>query len=327
MNSASFYRQNRLLHRNFPAEKGFSQRPEPCYNDVTSGLGTMSVKAVYNQGWSLDEVQWQDFDASKVVPWMLTAVKAAALVEFNAPDYVSYLKRVFPDAPTQAVIEQWGREETQHGRALGRWAEMADPSFSMNDAFARFREGYRPAHFTGQDVVSIRGSRRGEMISRCVVESGTSSYYSAIRDSTDEPVLKEIAGRIAADEYRHYKLFFEIQRAQSEPDMPFWRKLMIAVGRINESDDDEISYACYCAAVPREREAEVPYVRAQFAKAAYNTTLRVYRRRHVQKLAQMVSKAVGADPQGRMTKLAGALLWRMLRMRAGMSGVKAEAAV
>jgi rubrerythrin len=287
----------------------------------------MSAKAVYNQGWSLDEVQWQNFDPSKVESWLLTAVKAAALVEFNAPDYVTYLKRVFPDAPTQAALEEWGREETQHGRALGRWAEMADPSFSMKDAFARFREGYRPAHFTGDDEVSIRGSKRGEMIARCVVESGTSSYYSAIRDSTDEPVLKEIAGRIAADEFRHYKLFFETQHAQAEPDMPFWRKLMVAVGRINESDDDELSYAYYCAAVPREREATAPYVRAQFAKASYNTTLRVYRRRHVQKLAQMVSKAVGADPQGRMTKLAGALLWRMLRVRAGMSGVKAEAAV
>ena len=76
----------------------------------------------------------------------------------------------------------------------------------------------------------MRGSRRGEMISRCVVESGTSSYYTAIRDATDEPVLKEIAGRIAADEYRHYKLFYETMNAQAEPDLPFWRKLMVAVG-------------------------------------------------------------------------------------------------
>jgi rubrerythrin len=286
----------------------------------------MSAKAVYNQGWSLDEVQWQDFDASKVEPWMLVAVKAAALVEFNAPDYVSYLKRVFPDASTQAIIEQWGREETQHGRALGRWAETADPSFSMTQAFARFREGYRPAQFTGRDEGSIRGSKRGEMIARCVVESGTSSYYSAIRDSTDEPLLKEIAGRIAADEYRHYKLFFETLNAQSESDLPFWRKLIVAVGRVNESDDDELAFAYYCAAVPKERESMQPYVRAQCAKASYSTILRIYRRRHVQKLAQMVSKAVGADPQGRMTKLAGALLWRMLRMRAGLSGVNAQAA-
>ncbi|HWA90857.1 MAG TPA: ferritin-like domain-containing protein [Rhizomicrobium sp.] len=281
----------------------------------------MSDAAVYKQGWSLDDVRWDRFDPSKVEPWMLTAVKAAALVEFNAPDYVTYLKRVFKDARTQAAIEEWGVEESQHGRALGRWAEMADPGFDLGETFARFRAGYRPGHFDGDEEVSIRGSRRGEMIARCVVESGTSSYYSAIRDATEEPVLKEIAGRIAADEYRHYRLFFEILNAQAEPDLPFWRKLMVAVGRINESDDDELAYAYYCAAVPADREAATPYLRTQFSKASYNTSLRIYRRRHIQKLAQMVSKAVGVDPQGHMTKLAGALLWRMLRMRAGLSGV------
>lgn len=281
----------------------------------------MNERAVYSQGWSLDDIHWERFDASKVEPWMLTAVKAAALVEFNAPDYVTYLKRVFPDAATQAKIEEWGTEESQHGRALGRWAEMADPDFSLARTFERFRAGYKPAHFAGDDRVSVRGSRRGEMIARCVVESGTSSYYSAIRDASEEPVLKEIAGRIAADEYRHYKLFYETLNEQDEPDLPFWRKLMVAVGRINESDDDELSYAYYCAAVPEAREAATPYVRPQFSKASYSTSLRIYRRRHVQKLAQMVSKSVGADPQGHMTKLAGALLWRMLRVRAGLSGV------
>ncbi len=281
---------------------------------------------VYAQGWTLDDVQWSRFDAAKVAPWMVAAIKAAALVEYNAPDYVTYLKRVFRDAPTRAAIEQWGREEAQHGRALGRWAEMADPAFSLEAAFARFRAGYKPAHFDSADETSIRGSRRGEMIARCVVESGTSSYYSAIRDATDEPVLQEIAGRIAADEFRHYKLFYEMLNAQDEPDLPFWRKLMVAVGRINESDDDELSYAYYCANVPAERAVQIPYVRAQSAKASYNTSLRIYRRQHIQKLTQMVSKAVGADPQGRMTKLAAALLWRMLRMRAGLSRAAAEAA-
>jgi rubrerythrin len=286
----------------------------------------MSEGTVYKQGWTLDDVQWSAFDASKIAPWMVTAIKAAALVEFNAPDYVSYLKRVFSDAPTQAAIEQWGIEESQHGRALGRWAEMADPSFSLADTFARFRQGYRPDHFTGNDAGSIRGSKRGEMISRCVVESGTSSYYSAIRDATDEPVLKEIAGRIAADEYRHYKLFYETLNAQGEPDLPFWRKLMVAVGRISESDDDELAYAYYCAAVTKDREAATPYVRAQSARDSYNTVLRIYRRQHVLRLAQMVSKSIGADPQGHVTRLAGALLWRMLRVRAGLYGVSAEAA-
>ena len=70
------------------------------------------------------------------------------------------------------------------------------------------------------------------MIARCVVESGTSSYYTAIRDATDEPVLKEIAGRIAADEYRHYKLFYELFTSRMSRTLPFWRKLWVAVGRV-----------------------------------------------------------------------------------------------
>ncbi len=52
----------------------------------------------------------------------------------------------------------------------------------------------------------------------------------------------------------------------------------------------------------------------------------LYRRPHIQKLTQMVSKAIGVDPQGRITRLAGALLWRMLRMRAGLAGVAADVA-
>ena len=93
------------------------------------------------------------------------------------------------------------------------------------------------------------------MIARCVVESGTSSYYSAIRDATEEPVLKEIAGRISADEYRHYKLFYEILHKQDEPELAFWRKLWVAVGRVRESDDDELAYAYYCANVPPSRKS------------------------------------------------------------------------
>ncbi len=282
---------------------------------------------LYKQGWSLDDIDWAKFNASKVEPWMLAAIKAAALVEFNAPDYVAYLKRIFKDAgpETLASIEEWGREESQHGKSLGRWAEMADPSFRLDETFARFHRGYRPEHFASMDEISVRGSRRGEMIARCVVESGTSSYYSAIKDATSEPVLEEIAGRIAADEFRHYKLFFEMLHRQDEPDLPFWKKLLVAVGRITESDDDELAYAYYCATVPADQEAAIPYVRTAFAKAGYNTTLRIYRRRHIRKLTQMVAKAVGADPQGKLTRLAEALLWRMLRVRAGLSGVTADA--
>jgi hypothetical protein len=278
----------------------------------------MTAATVYRQGWSLDEVPWSAFDPSKVDPAILGAVKAAALVEFNAPDYVAYLKRVFHNSGSGTLdwIERWGQEEAQHGRALGRWAEMADPSFKLQDAFARFRKGYTPPHLAETAAeASIRGSRRGEMIARCVVESGTSSYYSAMRDATEEPVLAEIAGRIAADEYRHYKLFYDTLNAQAEPDISFWKKLWIAVGRVRESDDDELAFSYYCANVPPEKEAITPYNRKKYSRLASQTSMTIYHRHHVQKLVQMVVKVLGANPHGWLANVAGALLWRRLSAR------------
>ena len=281
----------------------------------------MAAQTVYRQGWKLDEIPWSAFQAHAVEPGMLSAVKAAALVEYNAPDYVTYLKRVFRNSGQDTLdwIEQWGAEESQHGRALGRWAEMADPGFRMEDAWARFRKGYTPAHFSDQEAEgSVRGSRRGEMIARCVVESGTSSYYSAIRDACDEPVLKEIAGRISADEYRHYKLFYEVLHKQNEPDLPFWKKLWVAAGRVRESNDDELAYAYYCANVPASEESAKPYDRKIYSRLAAKASMGIYRPSHIYKLVQMVAKAVGADPHGRLAYWGGDFLLWLMRRRAAV---------
>jgi rubrerythrin len=284
----------------------------------------MTAQPVYHQGWKLDDVRWDAFEPAAVDPALLAAIKAAALVEYNAPDYVTYLKRIFRDSGQETLtwIEEWGAEESQHGRALGRWAETADPDFKLQEAFARFRKGYTPPHFADQETdTSVRGSRRGEMVARCVVESGTSSYYSAIRDATDEPVLKEIAGRISADEYRHYKLFYDILHRQDEPELPFWRKLWVAVGRVRESDDDELAYAYYCANVPASEEAARPYDRQTYSRLAARTSMTIYRRRHIQKLVQMVAKVVGANPHGILANWGGALLWRVMQKKAASASV------
>ena len=42
-----------------------------------------------------------------------------------------------------------------------------------------------------------------------MVEIGTSSYYTALADATKEPVLQIICRQIAADEFRHFKLFYD----------------------------------------------------------------------------------------------------------------------
>ena len=152
--------------------------------------------------WTLETISWDRFDASKVDPEILRNIKAAALVERNGGDYRIYLSRVFADDPAfVAAVDTWANEEVQHGLALGRWAQLADPSWDFEAAFARFRAGYKLPLEASE---SVRGSQAGEMMARCIVETGTSSYYSALKDATEEPVLKQICGHIAGDEFRHY---------------------------------------------------------------------------------------------------------------------------
>ena len=145
--------------------------------------------------------------------------RAASLVEANAQDYVEYLRKVFKGDPeTMAVLERWGpRGATRRRtRPLSR---LADPTFDFAESFARFRAGYKPEHFVNADGL-VRGSRIGELIARCVVECGTSSGYTALRDAVDEPVLKQIAGLIAADEFAHYRLFYDLMQIQPEAKPP-----------------------------------------------------------------------------------------------------------
>ena len=49
--------------------------------------------------WHIDELGWDRFDPSKVDPEIVPLIKAAAMVERNAADYVTYLTRVFADDP------------------------------------------------------------------------------------------------------------------------------------------------------------------------------------------------------------------------------------
>ena len=138
--------------------------------------------------WHIEQVGWDRFDPGQVDPGIVPLVKAAAMVERNGDDYAIYLCNVFHDDPDfQQAARNWAVEEVQHGEALGRWAMLADPSWDYQAAFARFREGYKiPVEVDH----SVRGSRTGELIARCMVETGTSSYYTALGEGTAEPVLQ-----------------------------------------------------------------------------------------------------------------------------------------
>src|ERR1700761_7593488 len=94
--------------------------------------------------WTLDDIPWERFDRAKVSPDVLAVIKAAAMVERNGADYGRYLEGVFHDDPEfRATAIAWAKEEEQHGLALGRWAELADPDFKLDERFRQFTAIYQ----------------------------------------------------------------------------------------------------------------------------------------------------------------------------------------
>jgi rubrerythrin len=260
--------------------------------------------------WTLEDIAWDRFDAARVEPDLLRIVKAASLVEQNGADYAQYLCGVFhDDAAFQELAQRWGVEERQHGQALGRWAMLADPQFDHAAAAARFTAGFR----VDLDAsASVRGSRAGELVARCIVETGTSSYYTALAEATQEPVLKQICQRIAADELRHYKLFYtHLQRYLAAERLGRWGRLKVAASRLAEAEDDELAYAYHAA-----NEGGGPYDRRRCVAAYGRRAYALYRRHHVERGMAMIFKAVGLRPNGRLNSWLTRLAWWGLRRRA-----------
>ena len=265
-------------------------------------------------GWTLDDIDWTSFDAGAVDADLLAVVKTAALVEANAADYVAYLTDVFAgDDAFLTAIQSWGREEVQHGAALGRWAELADPEFDFAAALAAFRAGFQVPQGVSE---SIRGSRTGELVARQVVETGTSSFYSAIRDATREPVLKAVAGRIAGDEYAHYRLFRRhFARYQAAQPLPLRTRLHVAATRFAEAEDDELGWAWFAANVlPGDPAAD--YAGHDYPHEYWRRAVQLYRRPHIDNAVRMMLRAVALRPNGPLFKLAAGAIWRLTQWRA-----------
>lgn len=261
--------------------------------------------------WTLDDIPWERFDPSRVDPEILKIIKAASLVEHNGYDYARYLEGVFHDDPEFCEAAWgWAEEEVQHGRALAEWAKLADPDFDFDGAFERFRSEIKLPE--GVDT-SVRGSRVGELVARCMVEIGTSSYYSALANAVDEPVLADICQKIHQDEVRHYSLFRRhMERWQEKENVGFWHRLRIAVGRARETEDDELAFAYYAA----NHADEGPYDRETYMRAYMRRAYEVYGPGQVEKGITMFFRAVGIKPYRRLSEWLARAGHRFIQFRA-----------
>lgn len=204
---------------------------------VATNLPAGADCSAVGQRWSLDDIPWHAIrrDAVARSKAFFYLVASASLMESATHLYTENLVDFFVgDTEVTSWLEQyWLPEELQHGRALRRYVEMAWPEFDWEPAFGRFVEEFRP--FCDESLEAVRSL---EMASRCVVETGTASYYTTLSRASPEPVLKLLARRIAEDEVRHYKHFYRFFRRYRDTERPsraavapaLWRRLRMSGG-------------------------------------------------------------------------------------------------
>ena len=125
-------------------------------------------------------------------------------------------------------------------------------------------------------------------------------------------MLEQVCRLIAADEYRHFKLFYDhMRRYLAREKISVLRRLKIAAGRITESEDDELAYAYHCGNEP----TDMPYQHERCIAGYMGRAMGFYRYNHIERSMGMILKSVGLPPRGRLSTLASKLFWTILRRR------------
>ena len=212
----------------------------------------MSPNAAKALPWRLEDLPLDAIDLPRIRPRedMLFMLAAASFIEFASDTYASNLAAFFGDQPDIAewLSDHWEPEEVQHGRALRAYVLKVWPEFDWDGAYREFFVEY--SKLCGAE--GYEATRGLEMAARCVVETGTSTTYRAIRDFADEPVLVQLAENIRNDEVRHYKHFLKFfDRYDATEKNSRFRVLQSLKNRLVESRHSDVEIGLWYAYLSR----------------------------------------------------------------------------
>ena len=180
--------------------------------------------------WALADIDFDGIDRGAVADDAMARrlVVLASFIETGSDVYANNLVSYFADdhEVSSWLLRSWQPEEIQHGNALREYAARVWPEVDWQLKFDAFFAAYSCTCTLGD----LESTRALELAARCIVETGTSTFYAALRNYAREPVLKDLAARIFADEVRHYKHFYHhfrrYNRLERQPSRQIGRALL-----------------------------------------------------------------------------------------------------
>lgn len=215
--------------------------------------------------WSMDAIRYSDIarDAVEDDALLFQIVASASFIEITSDLYTENLIEYFRDDPELVdwLAQHWEPEELQHGAALKRYVETAWPEFDWQRAYAGFFAEYSRCC----SLENLAPTRALEMVARCVVETGTASFYRMLAEAAPEPILHQIASNIAADEVRHYKNFYYFFRRYRASEHPGRTAVLKTLWDRAQEVDTEDAYIAF------KHVFRVSKPEAEFQPADYET--------------------------------------------------------
>jgi len=241
--------------------------------------------------WRIEDIPYDKVDRRLIADdeFMFHTLAAASFTEILAELYSDNLIEHFKgNAEIEAWLRHtWREEEVQHGQSLKKYVQTVWPDFDWERAYAAFQVEYG-ALCTSEMLESDRAL---ELIARCVVETGTSSFYKALNHYVREPVLRELLDNIRADEiahYTHFRRYYGGFAAVKQHGVRAIGTVMLRRMAAIESEDALIAFKhAYLGHYP-ERE-----FKAEYWKEFQKTTKRLARRHYPFEMAvKMLMKPV-----------------------------------
>ncbi|KYF75554.1 hypothetical protein BE17_16365 [Sorangium cellulosum] len=262
--------------------------------------------AAPERAW-LNDIDFSAVDAAQVSrePLLFALVATASFTETTSHIYTRNLVEYYT-GETEIVRwlkEEWEPEELQHGRALRKYIEAVWPDFDWERAYAAFFAEYSQRC----SMDALQPTRALEMVARCVVETGTATYYRALHDYAGEPVLRQIAANISRDEARHYShfhgFFRELDEREKNSRTAILRTIFRRLAMIRK-DDGYIAFRH----VFKVRFPETPFTNGHYIR--FNDQMRVmYRSFYPFPMAsRMLVRPLGLPP--RLERAAAAAVTR-----------------
>lgn len=147
--------------------------------------------------WRMEDIAFDRIDRAQVTPPLIALVKDIVFGELTTMTATRrFLTELANDVDFTQWLSVWFYEETKHPQVLLRWLHHVGAS--VDEQF--MRRGHVAAPFMKSTI--------GMLVTNVISEMTASAGYRSLAQQISEPVLADIADKLAADEARHAASFY-----------------------------------------------------------------------------------------------------------------------